>query len=60
MLFPKVCVNCVPPKRSEDCHSYCPEYLEAKEQYEAEQSIEREKRMAERDADCAVRVLTRR
>lgn len=29
--FPSCCIDCRPPKRNGYCHSYCKEYLEAKE-----------------------------
>lgn len=32
------CRWCTPPKRCSGCHSVCPEYIEAKKQYEMEKA----------------------
>ena len=39
------CNGCVPPKRNGYCHTYCEEYLKAKEKHDREKAIEDQKRI---------------
>lgn len=57
--FPDVCRDCIPPRRCLNCHSCCPDYLEAKAKHDAEAAEDYRRRQQERDADAAAFKLRR-
>ena len=48
--FPDVCMHCKPPKRNQDCHASCPDYLKAKAEFDVEADAERAARKAHNDS----------
>jgi len=59
ILFPDVCKDCRPPKRSVHCHAHCPDYLSAKDDHAVRAQEERKAKKAENDADSAVYIMTK-
>ena len=59
VLFPDVCKDCKPPKRSAYCHADCPDYTGAKDEHAIKVEKERKAKKAENDADAVTYMMTK-